>query len=90
MREFSTWAVEVGIFGETDLSVVVRNMIKVETTPSIQSLVAEMRQLSEDEQRALAGAVLHDNKLEAFVEELDDHLTCERAEAEGSAELFTT
>lgn len=59
-------------------------MIKVETTPSIKSLVAEMGQLSEEEQRTLAGAVLQDRKLEAFVEELDDHLNCERAEAEGS------
>jgi len=64
-------------------------MIKVETTPSIESLVAEMRQLSEEEQRVLAGAVLQDRKLEAFVEELDDHLSCEKAGAEGSAELFT-
>lgn len=64
-------------------------MIKVETTPSIESLVAEMRQLSEEEQRTLAGAVLQDRKLEAFVEELDDHLSCEKAEAEGPAELFT-
>ncbi len=64
-------------------------MIKVETTPSIESLVAEIGQLSEEEQRALAGAILQDRKLEAFIEELDDHLTCERAEAESSAELFT-
>jgi hypothetical protein len=30
-------------------------MIKVETTPGIENLVAAMRQLSEQEQRALAG-----------------------------------
>jgi hypothetical protein len=47
-----------------------------------------MRQLSEEEQRTLAGAVLQDRKLEAFVEELDDHLSCERSSAEASAELF--
>ena len=62
-------------------------MIKVETTPSIESLVAEMRQLSEEEQRALAAVVLQDRKLEPFVEELEDHLSCERAE-EDPAELL--
>jgi hypothetical protein len=64
-------------------------MIKVEPTTSFENLVAEMRQLSDAEQRALAGAVLQDRKLEAFVEEIEDHLNCERAEAEGAAELFT-
>lgn len=63
-------------------------MIKVETTQSIENLVAEMRELSEEEQRVLAGAVVQDRKLEAFIEELDDHLSCERAEDEDSAELF--
>ena len=63
-------------------------MIKVETRPSIENLVADMRQLSEDDQRALAGAVLQERQLEAFVEELDDHLSCERADAEGPGELF--
>jgi hypothetical protein len=53
-------------------------MIKVETAPSIESLIAEMHRLSEGEQRTLAAAVLQDRKLEAFVEELDDHLSCER------------
>ncbi|HKS10969.1 MAG TPA: hypothetical protein VJS13_15580 [Pyrinomonadaceae bacterium] len=55
-------------------------MIEVETTPSIESLVAEMRQLSEEEQRALAVVVLQERKLEPFVEELEDQLSCERAE----------
>ena len=55
-------------------------MMKVETTPSIESLVAEMRRLSEEEQRALASVVLQDGKLEPFVEELEDQLSCERAE----------
>lgn len=64
-------------------------MINIETAPKVESLIAEMRQLSEDEQRSLAGAVLQDRKLEAFVEELDDHLNCEKATAEGSLELFT-
>lgn len=47
-----------------------------------------MQHLSESEQRALAGAILEDRKLEAFVEELEDHLSCEEATDEGSAELF--
>jgi hypothetical protein len=64
-------------------------MINVETAPKVESLIAEMRQLSEEEQRTLAGAVLQEEKLEAFVEELDDHLNCERSAAEGSLELFT-
>ena len=64
-------------------------MINIETAPKVESLIAEMRQLSEEDQRSLAGAVLQDRKLEAFVEELDDHLNCEKASAEGSLELFT-
>ena len=63
-------------------------MIKVETAPRVESLIAEMRQLSEEEQRTLAGAVLQERKLEPFVEELDDHLSCERSSSEASAELF--
>ena len=63
-------------------------MIKVETAPGVESLIAEMRQLSEQEQRTLAGAVLQERGLEAFVEELDDHLSCERSSAEGLAEPF--
>ena len=55
-------------------------MFKVETTPSIENLIAEMRQLSEEEQRALAGVVLQERSLEPFVEELEDYLNCERAE----------
>ena len=63
-------------------------MIKLETTSSVESVVAEMRKLSEEEQRSLAAAVLQDRKLEPFVEELEDHLSCERSEADGPAELF--
>jgi len=47
-----------------------------------------MHQLSEKEQRAMAAAVLQDRELEAFVEELEDHLTCERATEEGPAKPF--
>ena len=64
-------------------------MINVDTAPKVESLIAELRELSEEEQRSLAAAVLQDRKLEAFVEELDDHLNCERSADEGSLELFT-
>ena len=47
-----------------------------------------MRQLNGEEQRALAASVLSDPKLEALVEELDDHLVCERAAGEGLPEPF--
>lgn len=60
-------------------------MYRVKDVPKIENIIDELRQLSEDEQRALAGAILDDRKLEAFVEELDDHLSCERAVEEGSA-----
>ena len=63
-------------------------MSRVNTAPSIESIVDEMHQLSENEQRALAAAVLQDRELEAFVEELEDHLTCERATEEGLAKPF--
>ena len=63
-------------------------MSRVNAASSVESIVEEMRQLSENEQRALAGAVLGDRKLEAFVEELEDQLSCERATEEGSAEPF--
>ena len=62
-------------------------MYRVKDVPKIENIIDELRQLSEDEQRALAAAILDDRKLEAFVEELDDHLSCERAVEEGSAEL---
>ena len=61
-------------------------MSRVNTAQSIESIVDEMHQLSEDEQRALAAAILQDQKLEAFVEELEDHLMCEAAAEEGSPE----
>ena len=65
-------------------------IINVDTAPKVENLIAELRELSEEEQRSLAAAVLQDRKLEAFVEELDDHLSCERSAAEGSLERFTT
>lgn len=64
-------------------------MAKLETPLTIEQIVDNMHQLSEREQRALAAAVLKDGKLEAFVEELDDHLACEKAAEEGSAEPFS-
>ena len=63
-------------------------MSKVKSAPSIENIIDEMQHLSEADQRALAAAVLEDRKLEAFVEELEDHLSCERAVEEGSTELF--
>ena len=64
------------------------DMSRVNTLTSVENIVNKMHRLSEEEQRALAAVVLEDRKLEAFVEELEDHLTCERATEEGSAELF--
>ena len=63
-------------------------MSRVNTLTAVDNIVSRMHQLSEDEQRALAAVVLEDGKLEAFVEELEDHLSCEKATEEGSAELF--
>ena len=63
-------------------------MSKVKTAPSIETVIEGMQQLSEEEQRTLAAAVLEDRKLEAFVEELEDHLSCERAAEEEATELL--
>jgi len=63
-------------------------MSRVETASTIETIIEGMHQLSESEQRALADAILEDRKLEAFVEELEDHLSCEKATEEGSPELF--
>jgi len=63
-------------------------MSGVNTAPAIGNIIDDMHQLSDAEQRALAAAILKDRKLEAFVEELDDSLSCERAAEEGSAELL--
>ena len=65
-------------------------MSRVRTAPTIKNIIDDMHQLSQDDQRALAGAILDDRKLEAFVEELEDHLGCEAATEEGFEELFTT
>jgi hypothetical protein len=63
-------------------------MSTVKTSPSVENIVAEIQQLSDEEQRTLAAAVLQDRLLESFVEELEDQLNYEKAVAEGSAELF--
>jgi len=63
-------------------------MPNVKTTSSIDNIIDEMHQLSEEEQRALAGAILEDRKLEAFVEELEDHLSCDKGSTEEPVELF--
>lgn len=63
-------------------------MSKVETALNVEQILEGMRQLSDEEKRALASTVLSDPTLEAFVEELDDSLTCERAVNEGPPEPF--
>jgi len=63
-------------------------MSRPKPVPSVENIIDKMHQLSDDEQRALAATVLKDRKLEAFVEELEDQLSCESAAAEGRATLF--
>jgi hypothetical protein len=61
----------------------------VKSAPTIKNLIAEMGQLSQEDQRHLASAVLNERALEAFVEELEDQLSSERAVMEGDPEPFT-
>ena len=56
--------------------------------PSIEAILERMRQLSSEEKRDLASRVLSDSKLEAFLEELDDNVMCERAVNEEPPEPF--
>ena len=63
-------------------------MAKLETALSLEQILEGMRQLSDEEKRALASAVLLAPSLEAFVEELDDNLMCERAIDEAQPEPF--
>lgn len=63
-------------------------MGKLEIALSLKQILEGMSQLSDQEQRTLASVILADPRLEAFVEELDDNLTCERALNEGSPEPF--
>jgi hypothetical protein len=58
-------------------------MAKLESALSLDQILDGIRHLSEQEQRALAAAVLADPSVESFVEELDDSLSCERAGKEG-------
>lgn len=64
-------------------------MAKLETALSIEQILEGMRQLSDQEKRALASTVLVDPSFEAFVEEIDDTLACERAANEGPPEPFS-
>lgn len=64
-------------------------MAKLETALSLEQTLEGMRQLSDDEKRALASIVLSDPSLEAFVEELDDNLMCERAINDAPPEPFS-
>lgn len=63
-------------------------MASLDIALTVDQIVEGMRQLSDPEQRTLAAAILVDGKLEPFVEELDDHLACEKASDEGPAEPF--
>ena len=65
-------------------------MEKVELALGLEQILEGMRQLSEQEKRALASVVVSDPTLEAFVEELDDHLACERAMDDEPPEPFTS
>jgi len=64
-------------------------MGSTETLLSLDQILEGMRQLSDDEKRALASSVLSDSELEAFVEELDDNLACERAVNDGPPGPFS-
>lgn len=64
-------------------------MAKLATPSVVDQIVESMRMLPEADQRILAVAVLNDRRLEAFVEELDDHLACEKAVEDGSAKPFS-
>ena len=65
------------------------DMGNFETGLSLEQILEGMRQLSDQEKRALAPAVLSDPSLEAFVEELDDNLACERTANEGPPQPFS-
>ena len=65
------------------------NMSSIKTAPTVKDLIVEMGQLPSEDQRRLANAVLNEKALEAFVEELQDQLSCERAATEGGPEPFT-
>jgi predicted transcriptional regulator len=63
-------------------------MATLESSLSLEQLLDNMHRLSDVDQRALAAAVLNDRRLEAFVEELDDQLACEKATEEGPPQPF--
>ncbi len=64
-------------------------MAKLDTALSLEQILESIRQLTDQEKRALACIILSDPRLEAFVEELDDNLACERAANEGPPEPFS-
>lgn len=63
-------------------------MATLEATLSLDQILDNIGRLSEKEKRVLANAVLHDRRLEAFVEELDDQLACDKAVEDGPPEPF--
>ena len=64
-------------------------MSKLESGLRVDQIIDGIRQLSEQDQRALASRLLTDSAFENFVEELEDSLNCERARYEGQAEPLT-
>jgi hypothetical protein len=64
-------------------------MARFETLPTLEHILKGIRQLSDEEKRALASTVLSYPSLEAFVEELDDNLMCERAINDAPPEPFS-
>ena len=65
-------------------------MNRIQTAPTLEQIIEDMRGLSDQEQRKLAASIASDRKLEALVEELEDIVACERAAEEGPAEPFVT
>jgi hypothetical protein len=63
-------------------------MPKSGASRTVKQIAETIRRLSEQDQRELAALVLQDPNLEAFIEELEDNLACERAAEEGPAEPF--
>lgn len=64
-------------------------MLKIKTALTVEQIVESIGRLSEDDQRRLAALALENRALEAFIEELEDILACERAAEESPVEPFT-
>ncbi len=64
-------------------------MTKIEIALTVEQIAESIGQLPEPDQRRLAALLLHEQKVEPFIEELDDSLSCEKASEEDRAEPFT-